>query len=65
MPANAAGVHVDPTEWNRNDGFSPGAMILAHVPGSTSATPAAAPITDIGPLARRDAPIVLLDAEHR
>jgi len=23
---------MDPTEWNRNDGFSPGAMVLAHVP---------------------------------
>src|SRR5207244_2441513 len=32
MPANTAGVHIDPTEWNRSDGFSPGAMIIAHVP---------------------------------
>ena len=24
---------MDPTEWNRNDGFSPGAMILTFVPG--------------------------------
>src|SRR5512135_461326 len=23
LPANVHGVHVDPTEWNRNDGFSP------------------------------------------
>jgi hypothetical protein len=26
------GKPVDPTEWNRNDGFSPGSMILTHVP---------------------------------
>ena len=29
MPANVNGVHIDPTDWNRNDGFSPGALILA------------------------------------
>src|SRR5438128_2083125 len=33
MPANAAGVPVDPTEFNRNDGFSPGTLIVAKVPG--------------------------------
>ena len=27
------GKPVDPTEWNRNDGFSPGSLILTHVPG--------------------------------
>ena len=26
MPANTAGVHIDPTEWNRSDGFSAGAL---------------------------------------
>jgi len=33
MPANSSGVKIDPTEWNRNDGFSPGAALLAHFPG--------------------------------
>lgn len=33
LPANADGVHIDPTEWNRNDGFSPNSSILTHVPG--------------------------------
>src|SRR5690606_32326666 len=28
MPRNVLGKPVDPTEWNRNDGFSPGAMLL-------------------------------------
>jgi hypothetical protein len=27
------GKPVDPTEWNRNDGFSPGSLILTYVPG--------------------------------
>jgi hypothetical protein len=33
MPVNAAGLAVDPTDWNRNDGFSPGQAITLHVPG--------------------------------
>lgn len=33
MPRNAAGVPIDPTDWNRNDGFSPGALIVTKVPG--------------------------------
>ena len=31
--ANKTGVHVDPTEWNRNDGFSPTPKIIVSVPG--------------------------------
>ncbi len=33
MPRNTAGKPIDPTEWNRNDGFSPGQMIQLVVPG--------------------------------
>ena len=32
-PRNAAGKPIDPTEWNRNDGFSPGTMIFTYLPG--------------------------------
>ncbi len=60
--ANVAGTHIDPTEWNRNDGFSPGAMILANVPGVDLAKTAAPPITDIGRSVAADSPIVLVDA---
>lgn len=31
--ANEAGATLDPTEWNRNDGFSPSTPILVQVPG--------------------------------
>jgi hypothetical protein len=31
MPTNTDGVVVDPTDWNRNDGFSPNASILTYV----------------------------------
>lgn len=61
MPANIAGVHVDPTEWNRNDGFSPGEPILLSVPGIDLAKTGAAPITDMAQSLDRNAPIVLID----
>ena len=32
-PRNLAGKPMDPTEWNRNDGFSPGSMAITFVPG--------------------------------
>lgn len=31
--ANVSGKTLDPTEWNRNDGFSPSSAMLVHVPG--------------------------------
>src|SRR5881398_3168012 len=33
MPANTKGVHIDPAQWNRNDGFSPGITIIIRIPG--------------------------------
>jgi hypothetical protein len=67
MPRNAQGTPIDPAEWNRNDGFSPGSEIVTRVPGVDLAKTGAAPITDIGRSLRRDAPIVLLDTRtlHR
>lgn len=62
LPANALGVHIDPTEWNRNDGFSPGSPILTAVPGIDLEQTGAAPITDIGASLASDAPIVLINA---
>jgi hypothetical protein len=62
MPRNAQATPIDPSEWNRNDGFSPGAEIVTHVSGLDLARTGAAPITDIARSLRRDAPIVLLDA---
>ncbi len=65
MPVNTSGVRIDPTEWNRNDGFSPGSALITRVPGLD--TPAAfrrsriVPITDIGAYARKDAPVVLIN----
>jgi hypothetical protein len=63
MPANGAGVRIDPTEWNRQDGFSPGSMIITKVPGIDLAKTGAAPVTDIARSLDPGAPIVVLDAD--
>ena len=62
MPVNKDGVAVDPAEWNRNDGFSPGQAISVHVPGLDLATSEIPTLTDIEASLADDAPIVLLDA---
>lgn len=61
MPRNALGKGINPAEWNRNDGFSPGSMVLTQVPGIDLELTGAAPLTDIGASLEPDAPIVLLD----
>jgi hypothetical protein len=61
-PANAAGTHIDPTELNRNDGFSPGAAIAVLLPGLDPVASGLAPITDMARSLDRDAPIVVVDA---
>jgi hypothetical protein len=66
MPRNVAGMPVDPTEWNRNDGFSPGSMVLTHVPGIDLAATWGTTVDHIADLERykdRVAPMVLLDAD--
>jgi hypothetical protein len=66
MPRNRAGKPIDPTDWNRGDGFSPGSMIVTKVPGMDNARAFAntnpVPITDIGAYGRSDAPVVVIDA---
>ncbi|MCB1696861.1 MAG: hypothetical protein H6984_15510 [Pseudomonadales bacterium] len=62
LPANKQGVHVDPTEWNRNDGFSPSQMIMAQVPGVDLAQTGAPPITDLAQSLDPDSPVVVIRA---
>ena len=63
MPVNVDGVRIDPTEWNRNDGFSPGGPIIAQVTGLDLAATNAPPITDIARSLDADSPIVVIDAD--
>jgi hypothetical protein len=61
MPRNVLGTAIDPREWNRNDGFSPGAMLLTQVPGLDLARTGVAPVTDLGASLAPDAPVVLIN----
>src|SRR4051794_28923548 len=69
MPANAAGRPIDPTEYNRNDGFSPGSLIVTPAPGlDTQAAfdrTGLVPITDIGGSFDPGQPAVVIDARSR
>lgn len=78
MPRSIAGKPIDPVEWNRNDGFSPGSMVLTFVPGldlhRTWGThdleaPVGGPndprdhIADISRFQAADAPILLINEQ--
>jgi hypothetical protein len=62
MPRSFAGKPIDPTEWNRNDGFSPGAAVLTVVPGVDLAQSGVATIGTIGRSLEHSQPIVLLNS---
>ena len=66
MPRNSSNTPIDPTEWNRNDGFSPGEPIVLKVPGLDNQAAfdrtGLVPETDIAQTYRRNQPAVLIDA---
>ena len=71
MPANKDGVHIDVTDQNRGDGWSPGSVIMAQFPGLDARQSRLPGIADdrnsvnaTSPVAGVDAasPIVVLDA---
>ena len=57
MPRTSPGEPIDPTDWNRADGFSPGSLIVTQVPGLDTpqafATPASSRSTDIAQASTR------------
>ncbi|HEY1076522.1 MAG TPA: hypothetical protein VGE51_07520 [Fontimonas sp.] len=63
MPKNLAGLPLRPDEWNRNDGFSPGQLIVTHVPGLDPAVSGIGNVTDIEASLAADAPILVIDAD--
>ncbi len=63
MPVNADGVVADPTEWNRNDGFSPGTALLTQVPGLDVEASDLPAITDIPDSLAEDSPVVVVDMD--
>ena len=66
MPRNVAGKPIDPTEYNRADGFSPGQAIVTKVPGldNTQAVEntGIVPIDDLARTYDPDQPVVVIDA---
>jgi hypothetical protein len=69
MPRNTAGKPIDPSAWNRSDGFSPGDPIVTKVPGlDTKAALDRTGIVPIDDMARafdRNQPAVLINARTR
>ncbi|HUF84267.1 MAG TPA: hypothetical protein VMQ81_06705, partial [Acidimicrobiia bacterium] len=63
MPANVDGVRIDPAEWNRSDGFSPGPMIMTHVSGLDPVASGVPPSTDIGASLEPDSAVVIVDTD--
>lgn len=73
MPRNVFGKGIDPTEWNRNDGFSPGSMLITYVPGLDTLknasgqpygpVPGAVALDDLRAFADDSASVIVLDAE--
>lgn len=53
---------INPEQWNRNDGFSPGSMLLAHLPGIDLAATGAPQLIDLEQSQEVDAPIVVFNA---
>lgn len=63
MPANAGGTPIDPTEWNRNDGFAPASALITVIPDLDVEASGLPPVTDIGASLADDSPLVLVDAD--
>ena len=63
IPAPVTGETFDPTEYNRNDGFSPGPLILLEVPGVDLVASGAPSFVDMGRSLDANSPIQVLDAE--
>ena len=69
MPRNRAGKPIDPTDYNRNDGFSPGAPISTKIPGLDT-QPAfersgIVPVTDMAKAFAPRQPLVVINTRTR
>ncbi len=65
-PTNVEGKHIEASAYNGSDGFSPGSVILAKVPGieTTADVKAmgAVPVNKLRQYQRANAPVVVIDA---
>ncbi len=64
LPANASGVHIDATDQNRADGWSPGSVMIAEIAGLDARASKLPPITDAKQSLDPNSPIVIVDATN-
>ncbi|MEY2403180.1 MAG: hypothetical protein QOD38_731, partial [Acidimicrobiaceae bacterium] len=62
-PRNVAGKPIQPAQWNRSDGFSPGSLITTFVPGLDLSRTHGVPINDLARTYDDNAAIVVIDAD--
>ena len=62
MLANASGIVGDSAELNRNDGFSPGTVMITQVPGLDMEATGAPRLIDLSDSRQGDSPIVVINA---
>ena len=62
MLANASGIVGDSAELNRNDGFSPGTVMITQVPGLDMVATGAPRLIDLTDSRQGDSPIVVINA---
>ncbi len=62
MPRNAKGRRIDPTDFNRADGFSPGSSILTYVPNLSLRKTGAVSVTNLRKALDRTQPIAVVNA---
>ena len=69
MPRNASGAPINPRDYNRSDGFSPGQTIVTRVPGLDTPEAfrrtGAVPVNDMARAYDRRQPIVVINARTR
>jgi hypothetical protein len=66
-PTNVEGKHVEAAPYNASDGFSPGSVILAKVPGIETVADVhathAVPVNHLSAYKSANAPVVVIDAQ--
>lgn len=62
LPANARGIHLDPTDQNRADGWSPGSLMMVQLAGLDAERSQLPPLTDARRSLEANSPVVVFDA---
>ncbi len=62
MPANTDGIHIDVTDQNRGDGWSPGSTVMVQFPGLDATKSTLPGLADAKQSLDPGSPIVVLDA---